>query len=178
MRRATIPVILGTLTAGCAPLVSVLEPPTVVPAVDLNRYLGKWYEIAHYPTFFQAGCDSSVAEYSLRDDGAINVFNSCLAADGAVISTITGTATVVDSTTNAKLVVRFPSAPFPGPYWIIDLGENYEYAVVGDPARLTLFILSRTPTLDQTTLDGILSRLLDQGYDPARLIYDTPVVVP
>lgn len=165
-------------STGCAPIASVLDPPVVVQSVDLDRYLGTWYEIAHYPTFFQGGCASSVAEYSLRDDGTIRVFNRCLDADGNQVDSIEGTARVVDPATNAKLVVTFPSAPFPGPYWIIDLDENYTYAVVSDPARLTLFILSRAPTLDSATLDGILDRLVTQGFEPDRLIYDAPVVVP
>jgi apolipoprotein D and lipocalin family protein len=164
------------MVVACGPIASVLDPPAVVPSVELSRYLGKWYEIAHYPTFFQAGCASSIAEYSLNADGTVGVFNSCLAGDGSVVETIQGTARVIDPVTNAKLVVTFPVAPFPGPYWIIDLGENYEYAVVGDPTRVSLFILSRTPTLEQGVLDGILGRLVEQGYDPARLIYDTPVV--
>jgi apolipoprotein D and lipocalin family protein len=156
---------------------SALQPPSVVPYVDLTRYVGFWYEIARYPTPFQANCASSTADYTARPDGTIGVLNTCLAADGSVVSTIEGSASVVDPTTNAKLVVTFPGVPFPGDYWIIDLGQDYEYAVVGDPTRLTLFILSRTPTLDQATLDAILSRLPDQGYDPAKLVYDTPVTV-
>jgi apolipoprotein D and lipocalin family protein len=156
----------------------VLQLPDVVPYVDLTRYVGKWYEIAHYPTAFQADCGSSTAEYTAQDDGTIKVFNTCLAADGSVVSTIEGTASVVDPKTNAKLAVRFPNVPIPAPYWIIDLGTDYEYAVVSDPFRLTLFILSRTPTLDSATLDGIKSRLVDQGYDPEQLIYDVPVSAP
>ena len=157
---------------------AALQAPSVVPYVDLTRYVGFWYEIAHYPTSFQADCSSSTADYTARPDGTIGVLNTCLAADGSVVSTIEGSASVADPTTNAKLTVTFPGVPFPAPYWIIDLGQDYEYAVVSDPIRLTLFILSRTPTLDQPTLDGILSRLVDQGYDPARLVYDTPVTAP
>jgi apolipoprotein D and lipocalin family protein len=164
---------------GCGSLLEAVLPPLdTVPNVDLSRYTGKWYEIAHYPTFFQAGCASSTAEYTANADGTIGVFNTCLAADGSVNSTIQGTARVVDPTTNAKLKVSFPGIPFRGDYWIIQLGDNYEYAVVGEPTRSTLFILNRTPTLDQDTLNGILARLTDQGYDPARLIYDTPITVP
>ena len=170
-----ISVSLVTLVAGCA---AIFPPLEVVESVDLAQYTGKWYEIAHYPTFFQAACASSTAEYTARADGKIGVFNTCLAADGATISTIEGAAEVVDPSTNAKLVVSFPSVPIPGPYWIIDLDPAYRFAVVGDPSRSTLFILSRTPTLDQTTLDDILSRLPSRGYDPERLIYDTPVTAP
>ena len=164
---------------GCGSLLEAVLPPLdTVSNVDLNRYTGKWYEIAHYPTFFQAGCASSTAEYTANADGSIGVFNTCLAADGSVNSTIQGTARVVDTTTNAKLKVTFPGIPFEGNYWIIQLGEDYEYAVVGEPTRSTLFILSRTPTLDQGTLDAILAELPDQGYDPEALIYDTPVTAP
>lgn len=164
---------------GCVSCFEVLFPPLdTVANVDVNRYTGKWYEIARYPNWFQSGCASSAAEYTANDDGSIGVFNACLDADGGVNSTIQGTARVVDTTTNAKLKVAFPGVPFEGSYWIIQLGDDYEYAVVGEPTRLTLFILSRTPTLDQETLDTILAKLPDQGYDPARLIYDTPVTIP
>jgi apolipoprotein D and lipocalin family protein len=161
-----------TLVVGCG---AFYPPLDAVESVDLAQYAGKWYEIARYPTFFQAACVSSTAEYTARDDGTIGVFNTCLAADGTTVSTIEGVAEVVDPSTNAKLVVSFPNVPIPGSYWIIDLDAAYQYAVVGDPYRSTLFILSRTPTLDQTTLDGILNRLPSQGYDPGRLIYDAPV---
>jgi apolipoprotein D and lipocalin family protein len=131
-----------------------------------------------YPTAFQADCGSSTAEYTAPSDGSIEVFNTCLAADGTVVSTITGSARVADPATSAKLVVTFPNVPVPAPYWIIDLDPNYRYAVVSDPFRLTLFLLSRTPTLDSATLDGILARLADQGYDQAKLLYDVPVAAP
>jgi apolipoprotein D and lipocalin family protein len=175
MRLRVLPILILTPLAGCALVGSVLDPPSVVPAVDLDRYTGKWYEIARYPTFFQADCAGATAEYTARPDGSIGVFNTCLAADGSIVSTIEGTATVTDPTTNAKLAVRFPIAPFPGPYWIIELGPDYDYAVVGDPTRNSLFILSRTPTLDPAVLDGILSRLPGHGYDPEQLIYDSYV---
>ena len=178
MRRLLLCGLALTLSGCCCVIHCFLQAPTVVPYVNLSRYVGKWYEIAHYPTPFQANCASSTADYTANADGTIGVFNTCLAADGSVVSTIDGSASVADPTTNAKLTVTFPSVPFPADYWIIDLGQDYEYAVVSDSLRLTLFILSRTPTLDQPTLDGILSRLVDQGYDPARLFYDTPVTVP
>lgn len=177
MRAKPLSALMLVIVTGCGAIGSLLNPPTVVPFVDLGRYVGRWYEVARYPTPFQAECASSTADYSARPDGSVGVFNTCLGTNGSTISTIEGTATVDDPTTNAKLTVSFPNVPIPGGYWIIDLGENYEYAVVGDPTRLTLFILSRTPTLDAATLDGILNRLPDQGYDPGQLVYDTPVTV-
>jgi apolipoprotein D and lipocalin family protein len=171
--------IAGTLSAlaGCCDLSALFPPLDVVSFVDPQQYVGKWYEVARYPTFFQANCVGSTAEYTLRDDGTIGVLNTCLAADGSTVSTIEGYAEITDPTTNAKLLVHFPSVPVPGTYWIIDLDPNYQYAVVGEPTRSTLFILSRTPTLEQATLDAILARLPDAGYDPARLVYDTYVPV-
>ena len=163
---------------GCGVPIGGGAPLEVVERVDVERYTGKWYEIARYPNWFQSSCASSTADYAANDDGTIRVFNTCLAADGGVNSTIQGTARVADPSTNAKLKVTFPGIPFPADYWIVQLGANYEYAVVGEPTRTNLFILSRTPTLDEDTLNAILTELVNQGYDPARLIYDKVLAVP
>jgi apolipoprotein D and lipocalin family protein len=146
-----------------------VEPLDVVDRVDLQSYVGIWYEIASYPASFQEGCVGTTAEYTLRDDGKIQVINRCYdeSFDGP-LRTIEGTARVVDEETNAKLKVTF-FWPFEGDYWIIDLDENYEWAVVGEPSRTYLWILSRTPTLDESVYQAILSRLPDKGYDPSRL---------
>lgn len=154
---------------GIGAILVIGSAPSVVPYVDLTRYVGFWYEIARYPTPFQANCASSTADYTAHSDGTIGVLNTCLAADGSVVSTIEGSASVVDPTTNAKLVVTFPGVPLPGDYWIIDLDPDYQWAVVGVPNRKYLWILSRTPQMDVDVYEGIISRLRDQGYDPARL---------
>ena len=125
-KRLLISVPIVTLVIGCG---AFYPPLDVVESVDLTRYTGKWYEIARYPTFFQAACVSSTAEYTARADGKIGVFNTCLSVDGSTVSTIEGVAEVVDPSTNAKLVVSFPNVPIPGPYWIIDLDAAYQYAV-------------------------------------------------
>jgi len=143
-------------------------PLATVAQVDIAKYMGKWYEIAKYPVPFENGCYGVTAEYSLKDDGTVRVFNTCRTADGATANTIEGSATVDDPTTNAKLMVYF-FGPFGAPYWILELGDNYEDAVVGDPSRSTLWILSRTPTLNDATYQGILARLPEKGYDPSRL---------
>ena len=145
------------------------EPLETVDSVDLERYLGKWYEIASYPMRFQKGCTATTATYSLRDDGLIKVVNRCRkdSLDGKAKEAV-GRARVVDRETNAKLEVSF-FGPFWGDYWIIDLGPDYEYAVVGHPSRDYLWILSRTPTLDDDTYDEILSRLAEMGYPLGRL---------
>ena len=144
-------------------------PLPVVSAVDLKRYLGKWYEIARYPAWFQKGCVGSTAHYSLLDDGKIQVINRCYkdSLDGAMKES-KGKAEVVDTTTNAKLKVWF-FWPFKGNYWIIDLSPDYQWAVVGEPSRKYLWILSRTPVMDVTVYQRILARLPGKGYDPDKL---------
>ena len=141
-----------------------------VPYVDITRYLGTWFEIASYPQRFQKNCVYTKATYSLRDDGRIKVVNECRekTSDGKIRS-IEGKAWVVDAKTNAKLKVQF-FWPFSGDYWIIDVGSDYEYAVVGHPNRTYLWILSRTPQMDETTYQNILARLTSvHAYDLAPL---------
>jgi len=142
----------------------------VVSHVDLNRYLGIWYEIARFPHRFQEGCVASRATYTLLEDGKIGVLNQCykggLSGD---LSSAKGKAWVVDKETNAKLKVSFVW-PFTGDYWIIDLGEHYEYAVVGHPSRTYLWILSRTPEMDGALYNRLLDKLQKQGYDTSKLI--------
>lgn len=165
---ALLGLVLGVLEAASA-AADDLPPVRVVPKVDLQRYLGKWYEIASFPQRFQRGCVGSMATYSLREDGEINVVNECHkeTLDGP-IKVAKGHAWVVDKATNAKLKVMF-FWPFSGDYWIIDLGPNYEYAVVGDPSRQYLWILSRTPALEEQVLKGIRERLLEQKFDLSKL---------
>jgi apolipoprotein D and lipocalin family protein len=142
---------------------------TTVDRVDLQRYVGKWYEIARYPNRFQRKCQSdTTATYTIRPDGKVQVVNACRQQDGT-ITTANGTAKVVDPKTNAKLKVTF-FWPFYGDYWIIGLGPNYEYAMVGEPDRKYLWILSRTPTMDETTYQEILRRLESMGYQPGNLM--------
>jgi len=155
--------------SGCA-YEALFPPLPVVERVELERFIGKWYEIAKYPNFFQQQCyGGTTAAYGIREDGNISVLNTCRegSLDGPE-SRIEGYATIADPTTNAKLsVVFFP--PFGAPYWIIDLDPDYQWAVIGEPSRSTLWILSRTPTMDEATYEAILARLPIKGYDPARL---------
>lgn len=142
---------------------------TVVGSVDLQRYLGKWYEIASYPARFQKDCTGSTAEYVMMDDGRIQIINRCRkkSLDGNLKES-KGKAEVVDTQTNAKLKVWF-FWPFKGDYWIIELDDDYRWAVVGEPKRKYLWILSRTPMMDDAVYQGILARLPQKGYDPGRL---------
>ena len=159
---------LPLLLTSCATSGGV--PPEVVPQVDLNRYMGVWYEIARFPFRVQEGCFATTATYALRSDGTVSVLNQCRKGSfGGQLSTAEATARVVDRTTNAKLAVTF-FWPFSGDYWIIDLGKEYEYAVVSVPSRQYLWILSRTPVLSEGVYSEILERLTGQGFDVRRLV--------
>lgn len=144
------------------------SPLEVVPKVDLGRYVGLWYEIAKYPNRFERKCDSNVtATYAARPDGKITVLNSCTTKEGKITQS-SGWAKVVDRKTCSKLKVTF-FWPFFGDYWIIDLGPNYEYAVIGEPSRKYLWVLSRTPKMDDTLYSELTSRLTNKGYEASRL---------
>ena len=148
------------------------DPLPVCEKVDLKRYIGKWHEIARLPMFFQRNCVSDVtADYSLRPDGKIGVLNQCRQKDGT-LSTASGTARVVEQSTNAKLKVSF-FWPFSGNYWILELGPNYEYAMVGEPRRKFLWILSRQPNLNEETYLRLVTKAKLLGYDTSRLIWAT-----
>ena len=160
---------IGFFFFSCVGTVKSNSTLTVVDSVDLQRYLGQWYEIASYPAWFQKGCAGSTAEYSLLSDGKIQVVNRCRkdSLDGPLKES-KGKAEIVDTATNAKLKVWF-FWPFKGNYWIIDLDPDYQWAVVGEPSRKYLWILSRTPSLDEATYQEIIERLPQKGYDPAKL---------
>jgi apolipoprotein D and lipocalin family protein len=147
-----------------------VDPLPVVPFVDLKRYSGEWFEVARLPNSFQQGCVGSKAIYTLRDDGKITVLNQCYDKSlSGRLREATGSAWVVDEKTNAKLKVSF-FWPFTGDYWIIDLGKDYEYAVIGHPKRQYLWILSRTKTMTEGVYESILDRLKVAGYDTSKLI--------
>jgi len=146
-------------------------PPPELPVVDeldLERYMGTWYEIASIPASFQRRCDSdTTATYTLRDDGTVEVLNVCRRADGRLIEA-RGRAWPGDAP--AKLEVSFVTIfgipLFKAPYWVIDLAPDYSYAVVGHPSREYGWVLARQPTLPDDVLAGIFERLAERGYDP------------
>jgi apolipoprotein D and lipocalin family protein len=169
MKHAATIVAMGLIMLACTATAKDKPPLTVVDRVDLERYLGKWYEIASYPAWFQKGCTGSTAEYSLLPEGKIRVINRCRkdSLDGPLKES-KGKAEVADTATNAKLKVWF-FWPFKGNYWIIELDDDYQWAVVGEPSREYLWILSRIPLMEEAVYQGILERLPQKGYDPDRL---------
>jgi apolipoprotein D and lipocalin family protein len=142
----------------------------VVPHVELEKYLGKWYEIARLPAKFQEGCNETTATYALLENGNISVLNEC--KKNGKIKLAKGKAKVVDKTTNAKLKVTF-FWPFYGDYWIIRLGEDYDYAVVGTPNRKYLWILNRTPQMNDKLYSQILEFAKSVGFAVGNLIKTT-----
>lgn len=140
-----------------------------VSSVDLNRYMGTWYEIASFPQRFQKGCHCTRAEYSMTDKGYVQVINRCRKDSiNGKESSVTGKAFIDKGSNNAKLKVQF-FWPFKGKYWIIDLADDYSYAVVSHPNRKYLWILSRTPVMDEKIYEQILKRAGEQGLDLSKL---------
>lgn len=146
-----------------------------VPRVELNKYIGKWYEIGRYPNKFQKQCvGNTAATYSLKKNGRIEVKNECLKNDGAV-STAIGEARVVDAKTNAKLKVRFAPKILSflpavwGDYWILDLDPGYQHVLIGDPSREYLWILSRDPGMGTAEYQQMLRKAESLGFDPAKI---------
>lgn len=148
------------------------DPLQTVPALDVDRYLGLWYEVARLPQIFQPFCTGVTAEYTANPDGSVKVVNRCRIADptyGLPIS-IRGKAYPVDGT-NSKLKVEFFGGLSVGDYWVLELDEDYKWAVVGDPNRFSLYILSREPVLDDATYQRLLDLVVTKhGYDISRLI--------
>ena len=144
---------------------------TTITTFDLDRYLGRWYEIARYDHFFERGLVGCMADYSLRDDGKIKVLNSghLNTLDGPYKESI-GKAKARKNGTPGQLQVSF-FGPFYGDYDILELAPDYSYSVVGSSSPKYLWILSRTPQMSTTTKDKILRNLRQRGYDTSKLIW-------
>jgi len=172
--RFALMILFFTLGA-CAGVDSKGDLQTVA-SVDLSRYTGTWYEIARLPMWFQRHCVDSKAIYSSRPDGAVGVRNECVTDTGGV-ERAEGVATVVDAKTNARLTVVFDNwfarlfgSSREGNYWILDLDQEYQTAMVGTPDRRFLWILSRTPQLDEATYRRLVERAQQLEYPVSDLI--------
>jgi apolipoprotein D and lipocalin family protein len=144
-------------------------PLETVENVDLEKYAGKWFSIAHFPTSFERGCQCTTAEYQATDKGYIRVINSCYKAEKGENTQSKGKAFVMKNTNNTKLKVQF-FWPFRGDYWIIGLAEDYSWALVGHPKREYLWILSRTAEMNHETYQKITSIAKEKGFDINRLV--------
>lgn len=181
MRALLLTLALGT---AAAPAVVADDAPLrnrPVAALDLDRYAGRWHEIAHLPMFFQRQCVGDItATYTRQPDGRIEVRNACGTKNGGRDESV-GVARAVPGTPGA-LEVRF--APgwlgwVPGiwaDYWVVELDPEYRWAVVGGPSRKNLWVLSREPTMSQQTFDGIRERAARRGYPVQKLVMAAPLV--
>lgn len=147
------------------------QPLETVASVDLQKYCGRWYEIASFPQIFQKGCSCTYAEYTLTEKG-VKVYNNCYQASKNKRKGITGKAFVVKNSGNAKLKVQF-FWPFKGDYWIIELADDYSYAAVGAPDREYLWILAREKSMDESTYAALLAKITAKDFDVSRLVKTT-----
>ena len=145
------------------------DPVRTVGNVDLNRYMGTWYEIAKFPKRFEKGLVGVTATYTMMPGGKVRFVNAGYKENfsGKFVQAQARAWAVDESQSKLKVMFFWP---FRDDYWIIGLGKNYEYALVGDPERESLWILSRTPVLDPAVYDEVLLKAKRQGFDISRLI--------
>ena len=166
MKNILLLLVTAFLFFGCS---SKNPPLETVNKVDIQKYLGTWYEIARFEHRFEEGCKNVKANYSLKDNGDIKVINSCTQIKTGKKTEATGVAYAVDET-NSKLKVSF-FRPFYGDYWVLMLDEEYKYALVGSPNREYLWILSRTKTISDETKNNILAKLPALKFDASKFIW-------
>lgn len=145
------------------------EPLKSVPYISLDRYLGKWYEIARYENSFEEGCVGASAEYWMEEE-VLRIINRCFDEKGVERDYAKGRAHVVENSGNSQLRVTF-FWPFYGNYWVIKLAEDYRYAIVGEPSRNYLWILARDKALNAQDTQDILQALPELGYDASKLYW-------
>jgi apolipoprotein D and lipocalin family protein len=156
--------LLGLIALGCQ------DAPLDVAHVDLSLMQGRWYEVASIPRPTQAGCTGTTADYEQKSASELLVVNQC--HEGSLtgpLKSVAGRAVMDDPEQPGKLSLNFGG--FYGDYWVIDVGEHYEYLVVGHPSRDYLWIMSRAPHLPQSTLDGVLDRAKQKGFPIGILSY-------
>lgn len=169
MVKKTFIFVLLLMSFGCKGESGMIDK-TVVKNLDLERYLGKWYEIARYDHRFERGLVGVTATYSMRKDGKIKVVNSGYKGtlEGERSEAI-GKAKIPNPQIPSKLKVSFFWI-FYGDYFVLELDENYQWAVIGSSSDKYLWILSRTPQLDENLYKEILNKISARGYDVKKLI--------
>jgi len=180
MKKILVLMLMVSPFFGCAQVQAKIPNLQTVSYVDVDLYLGKWYEIAHFYQRFQKGCTATTAQYSRRPDGEIEVVNSChLDSPQGKLKQGIARAWIVDKKTNAKLKVqffltRFKLPLFAGNYWILDLGEEgnepYSHAIVGDNSGKYICILARKPKLSEQKYNDLVAKAKALGFDTTKLI--------
>jgi apolipoprotein D and lipocalin family protein len=174
MKAALVLVALaGTIVTGAASNPRL----RVVSGLDLNRYAGKWYEFARFPNQFQDQCARNViVQYSIRTDGRVDILNQCRKADGTIDQARGVARKAGNGRNSAILEVRFAPAIVSflpmvwGDYWIIGLGPDYSWAVVGVPSRDYLWILSRTSGMSNRAYREAMEIASGNGFDVSRIV--------
>jgi lipocalin len=177
--RTPVPLVILGLAAGLAlatPAAADMGDPATVAHADVDRFMGRWYEIARLPNRREANCARDVVTtYERRTPSAIRVVSLCRTTDGEV-ERLQGVAHIRDGASQAKLELRYaPLAlawlPFLwDDWWILEVAPGYTYMVTGDPSRQTLWIYARTPALDEETYRTLVAHAAAQGYDTTRLV--------
>ncbi len=158
---------MGCVGIGCANNHPIHPPMKTVSQVNINRYLGTWYEQSSIPNRFQSVCArNTIANYAMDihndDANQLTVTNRCTRTNGTE-EKVKGVAKVVSNSNNSKLRVSF-FRPFYGDYWILALAPDYSWVLVGEPSRKYGWILSRQPRLDESTLQLVLQHAQKSGY--------------
>lgn len=181
-------VALGGLLALCAAWANSASawaqsaplPLQSIASLDVPRYMGKWHEVAKYPNWFQRQCASATqATYSLQANGRVQVINQCKNDKGEWVG-VQGEARQIGGADSAQLKVRF--APewlsfIPlvwGDYWVIELDPDHQWALVSEPRREYLWVLSRTPQLPAETYQALLRKLAGLGFDLKKIEISRP----
>jgi apolipoprotein D and lipocalin family protein len=154
--------LIGSVSTGCD------ADPAVAPNLDLSRFQGRWYEVARVPRDHDAACHDTVAEYRLARPGELELTHRChLGSAGGPISQFRAPATVEDPAVPAKLALQI--GLYRGAYWVLEVGSDYEYAMIGHPSLTMLWVLSRKPTLDAATYQHLVERAQREGFATASL---------
>lgn len=176
VRTAVLTIFLGLGASHCLAEVPPLPPLASVESLDVQRYMGKWYEISHYPNWFQKKCQgASRAEYALKDNGEVQVVNRCRLENGEMNEAV-AVGRQVGGAGSARLKVSFAPAWLSfipavwGDYWVVDLDPEYSLVAVSEPKREYLWVLSRSPRVDAQRYAALLARLEGQGFDVSKLV--------
>lgn len=144
--------------------------PQPARPVDLDRYVGRWFEFARYENRFERGGEAVIAEYAQRDDGLVDVLNLCrVGSTNGPIRVAKGRAKVVEGSGNAKLKVSFFGPFYVGHYWVLDHADDYAWSIVGEPSGRFLWILTREPEPGRDAAAALVARVRKLGYDTSML---------
>lgn len=171
MKLLSVCVVALSLMMGCSSpgSTATTTPLRTVPHVDLQQYMGAWYEQARIPNRFQRRCAADTqAFYSFLPSGRVRVLNRCRVLDGSLLSA-EGEAKVVPNSGQSKLKVSF-FKPFYGDYWILALDLKDGWVLIGEPSRKYGWVLSRKPDLDLSLLNHALSQAASQGYELSQFV--------